>query len=108
MIFKIHDLPIKYPMEGMSFHVSRTPLERLWWDGESLSLVLVTGEVWTHDFEADQWEHTETIGTDYVPPFTREDVELVRIASGEVSDGYRRLQALADRLEAHLPPEATG
>ncbi len=38
--------------------------------------------------------------------FTREDAELVRIASGEVSDRYRRLQGLAERIEALLPPEA--
>ena len=65
MLIKIHDLPIKYPMEGVSFHVKfdkDDPVDRVWWDGEILDVVTKSGEVWQMDFEKHSWVHTETLG----------------------------------------------
>lgn len=61
VIFKIHDLPVRWPMEGMSFHASESPLDRILWDGEHLEIVLKNGEVWSFDFAHHRWDHTETL-----------------------------------------------
>lgn len=64
MLIKIHDLPTKYPMEGISFHVKfdkDDSVDRLWWDGELLEVVTESGEVWRLDFDNHQWKHTETL-----------------------------------------------
>lgn len=55
MLLKIHDLPVKNPMEGMSFHVTDDPIDRIWWDGVTLDIVTVVGDVWSFDFKADRW-----------------------------------------------------
>ena len=66
MLIKIHDLPTKYPMDGLSFHVKSThytldPVHSLSWNDGVLELVLESGEVWRLNFEDGQWEHTETL-----------------------------------------------
>jgi len=61
-LLKIHDLPVKYPMEGVSFHVVKDHIDRIWWDGEVLQVITVKGEVWQLDFEEHQWKLVEQIG----------------------------------------------
>jgi len=62
MLFNIHDLPVKYPMQpGVSFHATDDAVDRIWWDGEVLEIVTVIGEVWRFNFDEHQWSHTETI-----------------------------------------------
>lgn len=58
VVLKIHDLPIKYPMDGMSFHASDSPVDRVFWDGEVLEVVTKDGECWVADFDAMSWSRT--------------------------------------------------
>lgn len=64
MLIKIHDLPVKYPMQGISFHVTKDAVDRVWWDGKILELVTVKGEVWHLDFDEHSWVLMETIWVD--------------------------------------------
>jgi len=67
MIIKIHDLPIKHPMDGVSFHAIPDAtlgwLSRIWWDGEALELVTTDGAVWTLDWATGAWEKTGDVGS---------------------------------------------
>lgn len=72
LTIKIHDLPIEHPLVGgVSFHASKYPVERIWWEahvdgsdqGPILEVITTNGEVWRLDFEAHQWIHTEDICT---------------------------------------------
>lgn len=67
MLIKIHDLPTRYPMEGVSFHAipearGDSWLDRIWWDGEVLEIVTTSGDVWRLDFETHSWSLTESVG----------------------------------------------
>ena len=62
VMLKIHDLPIKNPMEGVSFHATEDLIDRVWWDGEVLEVVTTTGEVWRLDFTEGQWEMVQQMG----------------------------------------------
>jgi len=55
---KIHDLPIKYPTEGVSFHASEYPVRDVWWDGKSLEVVDHSGTEWEFDFVQFSWGKT--------------------------------------------------
>jgi len=61
ILLKIHDLPIKHPMGGASFHVNKDHIDRIWWDGKILQVITVKGEVWQMDFEDDQWKLVERL-----------------------------------------------
>lgn len=79
LLIKIHDLPIKHPMEGISFHVVPDPVERLWWDGTHLEVVTSKGEVWELDFAEHRWKLT---GTMHVEPLHQPPDEFGDIDCG--------------------------
>lgn len=61
ILLKLHDAPIKYPMDGISFHATSSPVDRVWWDGANLEIVTEDGNVWTMDWPNHRWQNTENV-----------------------------------------------